>query len=139
MASLVEIDRNPSLGKLRWFGILLAIFCVVTGGMVHWHLEAPKAAITIWALGGGLVIVYLSVPTYQRWIYLGWLYMTFPLGWGISHLVLAAFFYLLLTPIGFAMRIFKGDPLQRRLDRKARSYWEPRQQRDKTQQYFRQY
>ena len=42
-----------------------------------------------------------------------------------DHLALGVFFYLVLTPIGVAMRIFGRDPLERRLEPERSTYWVP--------------
>ncbi len=51
-----------------------------------------------------------------------------PIGWTISHVPIAALYYLVVTPIGLAMRPFGRDPLARRFDPDAQSYWTPRRQ-----------
>ena len=50
----------------------------------------------------------------------------FVLGWINTRLILGIFFYLILTPVGLIMRLFGRDPLHRKLDRKATTYWEKR-------------
>ena len=38
-------------------------------------------------------------PDWARPLYVGWLYAVFPIGWTISHLILAVIYFLILTPI----------------------------------------
>jgi hypothetical protein len=63
----------------------------------------------------------------------------FPIGWLVSHLLLAAIYYLVVTPIGVMMRVCRYDPMQRRFDRQAATYWKPRRNTDDPQRYFKQY
>jgi hypothetical protein len=63
----------------------------------------------------------------------------FPIGWTVSHLLLAAIYYLAIAPIGVIMRVCGYDPMQRRFDRNAETYWKRRQDRDDTKRYFKQY
>ena len=107
---LLEINRHPSARELRRFGVLLAVFVALAGGLAHWRLEAPAAARTVWMVGAGLAGVYAAAPPLRRWIWLGWLYAAFPIGWTLSHLALAAAYYLVLAPIGLLLRLFPRRP-----------------------------
>ena len=51
----------------------------------------------------------------------------------------AGFVGLLFTPIGLAMRLVGRDPLRRRFDRQASTYWIKRPEQDETGRYFRQF
>jgi len=42
----------------------------------------------------------------------------------MTHVLLAIIFYLIFTPVGFVMRLFGKDPLER--TGKKDSYWKPR-------------
>ena len=75
----------------------------------------------------------------RRWIYLGWLYAAFPIGWTLSHILLAAGYYLVLTPMGLLARWLREDPLERKLDRDAATYWTERRPPRDVRRYFRQF
>ena len=138
--ALLEINRHPSVRELRRFGVLLAAFVALAGGLVHWRLQAPAAARMVWTAGAALTVIYAAAPPpLRRWVWLGWLYATFPIGWTLSHLVLAATYYGVLSPIGLLLRLFRGDPLDRGLDRSAASYWTPRRPVRDVKRYFRQF
>jgi hypothetical protein len=62
--------------------------------------------------------------------------LTFPVGWVLSHIILDVAYLAVIAPIGSVLRLFH-DPMQRRFDRKANSYWIPREQPERTR-YFRQ-
>jgi hypothetical protein len=51
------------------------------------------------------------------------------LGWINSRILLSLVFYLVVTPIGFAIRLFGRDPMRRGFDREAPSYRIPREPR----------
>ena len=44
-------------------------------------------------------------------MFLGWMYAAFPIGWTISHLLLLAVYYFVLTPVGLALRLTGRDPV----------------------------
>jgi len=43
----------------------------------------------------------------------------------MTRVILSLTFYLVLTPMGLIMKIFGRDPLNRRFDESAKSYWVP--------------
>ena len=65
----------------------------------------------------------------------GWLqWATFPIRWLVSRVVLAIIFFVVVTPIGLAMRLAKSD------DRIAsKSYWIESSERPDKKNYFKQY
>ncbi len=113
------IDSTP--GEIRKFGIL---FSVVLAALAAFTVYKGNGSWP-WLLGGaGLFLVAgLFLPTLLRPIYIGWMKFAFLLGWINTRLLLGIFFYLILTPTGLVMRLFGRDPLHRKLDKKAASYW----------------
>ena len=63
----------------------------------------------------------------------------FRLDGGYRILILAVVYYLVLFPIGLILRLRGYDPMQRRFDRSAKSYWTPREQEEGTERYFKQF
>ena len=137
--ALLTIPRHPSARDLRYFGVLLAAFVALAGGLTHWGLEAPAAARIVWTAGAVLTALYAAAPALRRWIFLGWLHAAFPIGWTLAFLALAVTYYLVLAPIGLLLRFFRGDPLDRAPDRSAASYWTSRQPVPDLRRYFRQF
>ncbi|MYH23141.1 MAG: hypothetical protein F4130_12745 [Acidobacteria bacterium] len=137
--ALLEINRHPTPGELRWFGVLLGVFFALAGGLAYWRFEAPAGARALWMGGGALAAIYFAAPPLRRWIYLGWLYGAFPIGWTLSHALLAATYYLVVTPTGLLVRLFRGDPLDRRPKRSQTSYWVVRRPVRDVRRYLRQF
>jgi len=137
--SVIEIHRDPSKKDLLVFGGLLALFCGIVGAIAFWKFMVPDVAYGIWALGAVLVFAYLLVPQFRKPLYLAWMYAAFPIGWTVSHLVLAGTYYLLITPVGFLLRLFGYDSMTRRFDKEASSYWKPRETDIENSRYFRQF
>lgn len=136
--ALVEVNKNPSTRELRVFGLLLLVFAGVVGALLRWKANAPDAARVVWIAGAGLVAVYFVVPPLRRPIYLAWIYATLPIGWVVSHALLAAVYYGIFTPVGLVMRLFGRDTMARRFDPAARSYWVEHDPSKDPQRYFRQ-
>ena len=122
--ALLEIKWNPSRRELKQFAALWIGFFGLLGLMVLLRKSSWPAAAGCWIVAvAGLVGLFR--PTFLRRAYVVWMCLALPIGWAMSHLLLLAIFFLVLTPIGLVMRLFGHDPLERRVDRLAKSYWTP--------------
>lgn len=137
--SFIELDKEPTRLELRVFGLLFALFCGLVGALLRWKLDAPTAALVVWSFGVACMLVYYAVPPLRRLALRVWTRVTYPIGWTVSHLVLAVVYYVVFTPIGVLMRVFGRDALHRKLDRGAPSYWIVRRPADATSRYFKQF
>lgn len=136
---MLDVNWSPSPKQLRQFAGALAVFL---GLLAAWLWHKTYGAPLVGALAGAGVlagIVGLVRPTWMRWVYVSWMALAFPIGWLMSHLLLATVFYLVVTPIGAIMRLCGYDPLRRKLDRQASTYWLKRQPPDDAQRYFKQF
>jgi hypothetical protein len=136
--ALLQINWNPNRRELRqfaalWVGFfgLIGVYCLSVSGSL-------TAAVALWAISV-VGIVGWFVPSLIRPLYVVWLALAMPIGWTISHLLLLVMFYLVLAPIGLIMRVCGYDPLQRRFDRSAKSYWHDQGQDGEIEQYFKQF
>jgi hypothetical protein len=137
--ALLEIPRDPPPRHLLLFGALLPPFVALAGWLCSRHAGSPAVAYVVWTLGGALWLVYAAVPRARRPIWVGWMTAVFPIGWVVSHVVVIAFYYFVLTPIAVLLRIFGHDALRRRRGSARDSYWVERGRRGGTRRYFRQY
>lgn len=141
--TLVNIDWNPSPTYLRWFAVLMAILLAIVAEWIE-SLGPPKAntqllAFITFDLAVAVGLFGLLWPPLVNPIYRAWMVAAFPVGWLISHVLLAAVFYLVLTPIGLLLRAFGHYPLQRKFDRQAETYWIARRRDAPPRRYFRQF
>ena len=134
---MIEINRNPSPRDLRIFSLGLIVFCAAIAVVLHVRHAQTVAAAAVSVTGMLLGIVCWSVPSVARRLYVAWMLAFFPVGWIVSHVVLLIVFYAVLTPIGLLLRLCRHDPLHRRFDAKAHSYWLERRERPRPRDYFR--
>ena len=136
---LVTIERNVSDRHLRQFASAWTLACAFLAHALwrKWHL--PAGAVGALACGGLVLAVGLPFPRAVRPLYLGFSIATFPLAWVMSHLILGAVYFLLLTPIGFLLRACGRDPLNLRPDRERGTYWTGRPATPEKRRYFNQY
>jgi hypothetical protein len=62
----------------------------------------------------------------------------FPIGWAISHLVLAILYYGLFTPVAAVFRMTGRDELNLRRPVRSDSYWSPKSTANDAAEYLRQ-
>lgn len=136
---MIEINRNPSPRELRWFGWLQLPFFL----LICWGLSRRTGWVTIPSIivlvSFVLAMIGSISPTRLKPIYIGWMMAVFPIGWVVSRLLLAGIFYLVVTPVGLALRCLGYDPMQRRFDRAATTYWVERPDMPDSKRYFRQF
>ena len=136
--ALIEINRNPSPKELRTFGLLFLLFAGLVGAGFIWRAHALGIARAIWIGGAVIVAIFFAIPPLRKPIYLGWIYATFPIGYVVSHVALAIVYYGVFTPIGLVMRLAGHDPMTRRFDRSATTYWVEHDPSKDPKRYFRQ-
>ena len=134
---MLDINRNPSKRDLNWFGLMLGLAIGFFGG-ITWLNGNVELAQKIWMVALGVPVVYYLLPPLRRFIYVGFMYAVFPIGWTVSHLILGAIFYGLFTPLGLILRMTGYDPMSRKLQPEAASYWIERP-RSGDGRYFRQF
>jgi hypothetical protein len=136
---MIEVKKTFSKTELAWFGPLFALFVGIIASILIRRLHWQVPALLLCGAAAVLVAVYYLVPSSQTRIYRGWLLSVAPIGFVVSHLLLALVFYLVLTPIGLVMRLLGHDPMSRAIDRQAASYWIERPKTAEPKHYFRQF
>jgi hypothetical protein len=138
-AWLVSLVFNAESRLRQLLGVLLPGLFALAGGAVRSGVDPWTVATALWAVGVlAAGMVWIS-PEAGRRLYEGWMLAALPIGWTLSHLVLGAVYYLVLTPIGLVMRLMGRDPMLRRFDRAAKSYWIERSPRADPSRHFRQF
>ena len=135
---MVEINWNPDPRTLRWFaGLQIVFFCVIA--WLWWTSLGATGGTVLIGVSAVSGLIGLARPAWARPVYIAWMVAVYPIGWVMSHVVLAVIYYAVLTPIALMVRWRRGDPLQRQFDPTASTYWTPRRPADNSERYFRQY
>jgi len=121
---LIDIDWNPGTRQLRVFGLSALVASAILAGVfvLLWGL-AMVWAIVVLAAGAAILLCSLVWPRAARVVYIVLSAVGLPIGFVVSFILLAAFYFLLLTPIALLFRLIGRDPLHRRFDRDRDSYW----------------
>lgn len=111
-------------------GVLLAF-----GGW--WFYRGKYTTLSSLLLASGVTLVLLGAFRPQSLVVPNrlWMGLAEALGFVMTRVILGIVFFLFVTPIGLARRLFGGDPLGRRA-RSAESYWKPYTERRQNPKHY---
>lgn len=138
--SLIEINLHPSHKELRNFAVIALIASAIISLLLY-VLKGLAIQLVAIIFAAGFIIFLSSFVCLKitRIIYLSLILVTFPIGYVVSFILLAAFYFLLLTPLGLFFRLIGRDSLCRKFDLNAKSYWLSRQSPKNLDSYFHQF
>lgn len=119
----IQTDKQT----LKKFGLLLSAFLLILavisfwkGGNLYPYLIPPAAIIAL---------ISLVFPAMLKFIYLPWMAAAMAIGWVISHTILAMLYFLIMTPIGWILKLSGKDLLDEKINPGHISYWVQRKNR----------
>jgi len=121
--------------KLRTFGMALALFLAIIGTV---HFFKGNVPTNYWFWGTALLIFATSVtlPVLIKPVYQAAMFVAHILGWINTRLILGLIYYLLFTPVGVIMRVLGKDPLHRKFDKQAKTYWKVRDRTARPKEHY---
>jgi hypothetical protein len=137
--AIVEINKDPTQRDLNWFELLLHLLLLGLGAYLYLVKELWLAAAVVAGLPVVLFLLFRAIAPARRWVYLGWIYATFPIGFVISWTMFIVLYFVILTPIGLLRRGLGRAALSKSFDRSRESYWQPIKQGDSVKRYFKQF
>ncbi|MGZ8867559.1 MAG: SxtJ family membrane protein [Thermoanaerobaculia bacterium] len=90
--------------QLVSFGLIMAVAALFFG----WLYDV----VLLYGVGAAFVITALLIPRALTLLYRPWMRLAEALGWLNTRILLILIFYLVVTPIGLVMRLFKGTPIK---------------------------
>ena len=121
-------DRiDASRREVRKFGLLFSLIFALIGGYVYY----VSGEISSWLAGGSLLFLVSGLFFYPllKPEYVGWMKFAQVLAWINTRIILGIAFYLIVTPMGLVMRLFRKDLLDQGIDRSAQTYWKEREEK----------
>jgi len=114
----LKFDRK----SLRQFGITMgAAFLFITFIILARH---KHSIIPTFIISATFFLLSFTLPSLLKPAYILWMRLAFILSWFNTRLILFIFFYLIFTPIGLIMKLFRIDLLDRKIDKNKESYWQ---------------
>jgi hypothetical protein len=118
-----DFDREdgPKAGSERGFGVVFAVVFVIIGLFPLWD----GGPMRLWALivAGAFLAAGMFVPILLKPLNRLWFLFGIAIHKVMSPLIMGLLFYLTVTPIALIMRMVGKDPLNRRFEPSAKSYW----------------
>ena len=116
---------DTSRKALRSFGLVVGGIFVAIVAFSLWRRGFDVATWhrVLGGLGGALVVLGAVAPRVLLPAYRLWMGLAVVLGFIMTRVILTAMYYLVFTPIALVLRLTGRDPMQRRLDSAAPSYW----------------
>jgi hypothetical protein len=142
---MLKLDLDPAPAKLRQFAF------VAVPGLPLIAVVVLRIAGHGWAFGHPAVLAALGVGILQalallagfrgpsRALYVVLMLVALPIGFVLSHVLMAAIFYLVITPIGLIFRLLGRDAMCRKKEPGRVSYWTDRGPARSPASYFKLY
>lgn len=114
-------EHQATVKPLRSFGLIVGgIFTLMGLWPMLLHRDTPR----VWTLtlGGLLMVQALLLPRTLGPIYRVWMIAGHWMGWVNTRILLALGFYVIVTPIGMAMRLLGKDPMRRKFNPDTDTY-----------------
>ena len=137
--ALIDINWKPGRRDLRIFGLLFLIFGGIAGTIFYFKGYPLLVSQILWIAAAVVGVLGLLFPPLVRPVYVVMMALALPIGMVVSTILMIVIYFLIMTPIGFLMRLFGYDPLRRRLDPAKASYWIRRAPPAEARRYFRQF
>lgn len=124
-----EIRAARRVPSSRDLTILAALFLVLPGLMGAYQLlwKGSGSGWT-WIIAGVVLAACRLIPPLFRAIYSFWIGFSIVLGYFVSRILLTLVFLIAVTPTGLIMRALGKDPMERKLDPSAATYWQRKEQ-----------
>ena len=136
---MIDINWNPTRRQLRQFAVAFLIFAGIGSGLLWWRFGPGWYLPTLWIAGPIVATVGLLIPKAVKPLFVGMSLLAFPIGFVLGTVLLALTYYIIVTSIGLVFKLLGKDPLGRKLDREAATYWKKRPPTPEPGRYFRQF
>jgi hypothetical protein len=142
---MIKLDLDPAPDKLKQFAFVAVpglplIALVVLRVLGHgWAFGHPAV---LAALGVGvaqLLALLAGFRPLSRGIYVVLMVVAIPIGFVLSHVLMMAIYYLVMTPIGLVFKLIGRDAMNRKLDPGVATYWTERGAPRPPSSYFKLY
>jgi Saxitoxin biosynthesis operon protein SxtJ len=120
-----DIPWQPSTRTLRQFGVLFFAFFSALAAAAAAQGRGEIAGCFLGAAMVGGILAFAR-PSALRFLFVSLIVATFPIGWVVSHLLLALVYFGLFTPLGLVLRWMGRDMLGCKPCTVHASYWEAR-------------
>ena len=113
--------KSPKISSNKNFGIIFFLFFLIIS---FWPL-LNNEPLTIWSLVLSLIFLFLGLINSKLLtpLNIAWHKFGILLGSIVAPIVMFVIFFMVVTPIGFFMRLLGKDLLRKKFDKNIKTYW----------------
>src|SRR5688500_10865965 len=117
---MIKLDLDPSPHTLRQFGFIALGFFALLAALAHFELllfsgglgaARDTVAVVLLAVGGASALFSLLAPRANRVLFVALTLVGHPIGFVVSHVLLALLFFGLFAPLGALLRALGKNQL----------------------------
>jgi len=136
----MEVEWHPTDRQLRVFGFSGLVASIAAALILRfvWHVGTFWAGLALTAGAGIFLCSRISRPA-TRLLYVGLTLAAMPIGLVVSFVLLAGFYFLLLTPLALLFRLIGRDTMRRKWEPRAETYWTNHESAQTMERYLHQF
>jgi hypothetical protein len=140
-----EVNWNPTLPDKRKFAVSLIIGfpCLAVVLLLVKRLASgvwiAEPSLWLGGIGVGLGLFLWILPAVAKPFYLIWYFLACCIGIVVGNVLLAGFFFVVVTPIGLALRAVGKAPLKKAFRRPTATYWHDVEPVSDVKRYYNQF
>lgn len=110
---IAPASHPPDARALRRFGLLMGAMLAGLFGVLVPLVKGRPEPVWPWVAAAPFVLAALALPRALTPVHRAWMRLGHALGWVNTRILLTLVFFLIVTPMGLAMRALGRDPLAR--------------------------
>ncbi len=121
---MLRLKENPR--EWQKFVAVIGVAANLVTWLLWWRGKLPIAVgVGVAGAVAGALLAALLQPRWFRGFYRGGMTLSFQVGQVIGKVMLTLFFFLMVTPLGWVLRLAGKDLLQLKRDATAETWWQP--------------
>lgn len=121
---MIDLNISRDIKDIRLFSRTVPAALILLGGLLWiFKLDFWPTVFILYAAAAVVFFWGMASPSTLKPVYLGWSYFTRCVALVLTSIVLGLVFYLGFTGVGLLMRLCGKDPMKKKLEPEAESYW----------------
>ena len=140
-----EVNWKPNAAEKRKFakslmiGFPIIAVLILIGRAIFAHSTATQFPLALGAIGFCAGLVFWLIPAIATPFYYIWYAIACCLGSVVGNVLLAGFYFTIVTGLRFFLQIIGKPPIVKRPDKSAKTYWQDAEKMTDVERYFRQF
>lgn len=119
----IILPKEDEASRLKKFGFVMGLVCAIFGALGLWRHTRFGVPLTV--ISCLFTFAAIIRPTALAPVEKGWMAFGERMSRVMTFLLLTLAYFIVITPMGFLVRLLGKDLLHLKLDPKLKSYWEP--------------